>query len=254
MVPTATSVLLEVQGLCYSYGGLKAADQVSFHVDRGEIFGLLGPNGAGKTTTICCVAGVKRPQEGTLRFAGADFTPSRCAEQRRRLGVVPQELALYDGLTARENLQFFAAVAGLRGAAARAAVERALELAGLVERAGDRVSTYSGGMKRRLNLVIGCLHDPELIILDEPTVGVDPQSRNHVFDALEALSGEGRTLLYTTHYMEEAERLCDRVAIMDCGRVIAAGPPPRLAEEAGIPGENLEQVFLKLTGKRLRDT
>ncbi|MBI4879271.1 MAG: ABC transporter ATP-binding protein/permease [Planctomycetes bacterium] len=179
MPPPATSVLLEVHDLCYSYGGLKAADQVSFHVGRGEIFGLLGPNGAGKTTTICCVAGLKRPQGGTLRFAGADFAPNRSAEQRRRLGVVPQELALYDGLTARENLEFFAAVAGLGGARARAAVERALDLAGLAERAEDRVSAYSGGMKRRLNLVIGCLHDPELIILDEPTVGVDPQSRNH---------------------------------------------------------------------------
>ncbi|MEW6741805.1 MAG: ABC transporter ATP-binding protein [Planctomycetota bacterium] len=245
--------LLEVEGLSYSFNGLEAVDDVSFSIARGEIFGLLGPNGAGKTTTISCIAGLRRPHKGTMRFEGAAFTPGLDGAQRQRLGVVPQELALYDSLTGRENLEFFAATSGVARHTAKARVQAALELAGLQDRAKDRVKTYSGGMKRRLNLVIACLHEPELVILDEPTVGVDPQSRHHIFDALEALSRSGRTLLYTTHYMEEAERLCHRIAIMDAGRVIAIGTAAELAEKAGLPGKDLEQVFLSLTGKRLRD-
>lgn len=245
--------LLEVDQLSFSFNGRKAVDQASFTVHRGEIFGLLGPNGAGKTTTISCIAGLRIPGAGQMRFDGAPFEPSRKGQHRKRLGVVPQELALYGDLTARENLRFFASLSGMADAAIEAAADRTLELAGLSDRADALVRTYSGGMKRRLNLVVGCLAEPDLMILDEPTAGVDPQSRNHIFDALERLSSSGGTLLYTTHYMEEAERLCRRIAIMDAGRIVAIGTANELAEGAGIPGKNLEEVFLQLTGKRLRD-
>ena len=250
---TSTAVLLEVERISYSFNGHKAVDDVSLSIHKGEIFGLLGPNGAGKTTTISCIAGLRHSTSGEMRFAGSSFAPASCAADRGRLGVVPQELALYDSLTARENLRFFASVSGLCKQEAEQQTERSLELGGLTDRADDRVNTFSGGMKRRLNLVVGCLSDPDLVILDEPTVGVDPQSRNHIFDALEKLSEDGRTLLYTTHYMEEAERLCDRIAIMDQARIIAVGSAEELANTAGIPGADLERVFLELTGKRLRD-
>jgi ABC-2 type transport system ATP-binding protein len=172
---------------------------------------------------------------------------------RARLGLVPQELALYEDLTARENLRFFARLQGVPRARVDAAVQRALELAGLADRAGDRVKTFSGGMKRRLNLAIGDLHEPELLLLDEPTVGVDPQSRNHLFECLQALRAKGRTLIYTSHYMEEVQRLCDRVAVMNEGAVVAVGTAAELAQRAGTPDANLEQVFLALTGRSLRD-
>jgi ABC-2 type transport system ATP-binding protein len=188
-----------------------------------------------------------------MRFADQPFTPADRLADRQRLGVVPQELALYDDLTGRENLEFFAELNGLNGSRRIEGVEKALQLAGLTERAGDRVKRYSGGMKRRLNLAAGDLHQPELLLLDEPTAGVDPQSRNHIFDSLIELRKSGRTLLYTTHYMEEAQRLCDRVAIMHEGAIVAVGTPAELAEKAGTPGANLENVFLELTGRSLRD-
>ncbi len=250
--PTA-SPLLSVAGLRYAFGERVAADDVSFTVAAGEVFGLLGPNGAGKTTTISCIAGLRTPHAGTLSFRGAEFSPSSDARARARLGVVPQELALYTDLTARENLEFFGRLFGVAAANLDDAVERALALSGLADRADDRVREYSGGMKRRLNLALGEIHNPELLILDEPTVGVDPQSRNHIFDALVRLKEGGKALLYTTHYMEEAERLCDRIAIMDQGKVLALGTAKELAERAELPGADLEAVFLKFTGKRLRD-
>lgn len=252
-VTAHSETLLEVADLAYSFGERRAVDGLGFSIRRGECFGLLGPNGAGKTTTISCLAGLRRPERGSLTFRGAPFRPAAEASHRARLGVVPQDLAVYDALTARENLAFFARAQGVPRAGVAAAVDRALELAGLADRARDRVHTFSGGMKRRLNLAAGDLAAPELLVLDEPTAGVDPQSRNHIFDALERLQAEGRTLLYTTHYMEEAERLCDRVAIVDGGRIAACGTAAELADRAGVPGANLEQVFLRLTGKRLRD-
>ncbi len=253
MPATTVSPLLSVSSLRYTFSDRVAVDDVSFTVGAGEVFGLLGPNGAGKTTTISCIAGLRTPRAGALQFGGAPFVPSQDARARARLGVVPQELALYSDLTARENLEFFGRLFGVAPDRIDAAIDRALELSGLADRAGDRVSEYSGGMKRRLNLAIGEVHDPELLILDEPTVGVDPQSRNHIFDALVRLKAGGKALLYTTHYMEEAERLCDRIAIMDEGKVLALGTAKELAERAGLPGADLEAVFLKFTGKRLRD-
>ena len=226
---------------------------VSFDVMRGETFGLLGPNGAGKTTTIQCIAGLKGDWRGSMRFDGCEFVPARDTSSRRKLGFVPQELALYDKLTAAENISLFAKLAGQRGNELLAAVEQSLELAGLQDRANDIAGSFSGGMKRRLNLAMGQAHGPALLLLDEPTVGVDPQSRNHLFETLERLKESGKTLIYTTHYMEEAQRLCDRIAVMNEGSIIAIGSIDELREKIDDPTANLETIFLQLTGRRLRD-
>ncbi len=245
------TALLAVDGLTFRYGARVAVDAVSFEVRRGEALGLLGPNGAGKTTAISCLCGLLAPAAGALSFDGASFTPHATPAHRARLGVVPQELALYDGLTARENLLFFARLHGV--ADAQDAVARGLALAGLESRADDRVKTFSGGMKRRLNLAVAALGDPPLTLLDEPMVGVDPQSRNHIFESIERLRADGRGMLYTSHSMDEVERLCDRVAIMDRGTLVATGTAAELAEQAGLPGADLERTFLELTGRSLRD-
>ncbi len=250
----AAPPLLAVDALHYAYGERIAVESATFSIREGEIFGLLGPNGAGKSTTIRCIAGLQLAPRGAMHLRGQPFAPASTPSDRASIGNVPQELALYDELTARENLDFFGELQGLDAPARARASERGLALAGLVDRADDRVTTFSGGMKRRLNLVIGDLHAPALLLLDEPTVGVDPQSRNHLFESLETLRREGRTILYTTHYMEEAQRLCDRVAILDAGRILACGTPAELAQGAGTPGADLETVFLKLTGRRLRDS
>lgn len=250
---SGNGIVLEVENLRYAYGDRWAVREASFQVRRGEIFGFLGPNGAGKTTTIACLSGLRANWQGKLTFRGRPFLPARRVSDRRKLGIVPQEPALYDGLSGRENLAFFGSLYGLKGPPLTGAVERALQLAGLTERADDRVKKYSGGMKRRLNFVAADLHQPELLLLDEPTVGVDPQSRSHIFEALRTLRASGRCLFYTTHYMEEAQRLCDRVAIMNEGEIVAIGTLDELAAAAGAPGADLEAVFLKLTGRSLRD-
>ncbi len=243
--------LLAVDGLTYAYGARLAVDHIAFDVRRGEVFGLLGPNGAGKTTAIACLSGLQRPAGGTLTFDGAPFDPVERPADRARLGLVPQSLAVYDDLTALENLVFFAEMLGVEDP--REAAVAGLALAGLQERSRERVRTFSGGMKRRLNLAAGLVHRPELTLLDEPTVGVDPQSRHHIFEALETLKAKGHSMLYTSHSMDEVERLCDRVAIMDTGRLLDTGTPAELAERAGLPGADLEATFLELTGHRLRD-
>ena len=202
--------VLEVQALSKSYGEREAVRAVSFSLRRGEVFGHLGPNGAGKTTTIGVIAGILAPSSGTVQCAGA-------------LGLVPQRIALYPSLTAEENLDFFGRLYGLSRRQARARRDHLLELSGLSQRAQQRVSEFSGGMKRRLNLACGVVHIPEVLLLDEPTVGVDPQSRERIYDSLSALAAEGMALLLTTHYMDEAERLCDRLVIMDEGCLIAEG-------------------------------
>jgi ABC-2 type transport system ATP-binding protein len=212
--------MMRVIGLKKAYGKLQAVDGVSFEVDKGETLGLLGPNGAGKTTTVSMIAGLIAPDSGQVLIDGApvvgDTNPVK-----RRIGLVPQDLALYDELPAQANLELFAALYGIGGAQAARVVDEALSLVGLRDRARDRAGTFSGGMKRRLNLAAALLHDPDILLLDEPTVGVDPQSRNAIFDNLETLKKRGKTLVYTTHYMEEAERLCDRIVIVDHGQVIA---------------------------------
>jgi linearmycin/streptolysin S transport system ATP-binding protein len=212
--------VLEAAGLRKSYGTLTAVSDVSLTADAGEIVGLLGPNGAGKSTTVGLIAGWLKPDAGEVRINGrplaGDTDPAKCG-----IGLVPQDLALFEDLPARENLRFFGALYGMGGAALDEAITSGLQFVGLADRARDKVKTFSGGMKRRLNLAAGLLHDPQLLLLDEPTVGVDPQSRNAIFDNLETLRGRGKSLVYTTHYMEEAERLCDRIVIVDHGRVIA---------------------------------
>jgi linearmycin/streptolysin S transport system ATP-binding protein len=212
--------VLEVQGVRKSYGALTAVSDVSFRVGAGELVGLLGPNGAGKSTTVAMIAGLLPPDAGEVRINGAplrgDTDPAKAA-----IGLVPQDLALFEELSARENLRFFGALYGLSGERLESALTSGLEFVGLADRARDKVKTFSGGMKRRLNLAAGLLHDPQLVLLDEPTVGIDPQSRNAIFDNLEALRARGKALVYTTHYMEEAERLADRVVIVDHGKVVA---------------------------------
>jgi ABC-2 type transport system ATP-binding protein len=212
--------VLDARNLRKSYGSLTAVSDVSFTVDAGELVGLLGPNGAGKSTTVGMIAGIVPPDAGEVRINGkaleGDTDPAKAA-----IGLIPQDLALFEELPARENLHFFGSLYGLAGAALDQAIASGLEFVGLADRARDKVKTFSGGMKRRLNLAAGLLHDPQLVLLDEPTVGIDPQSRNAIFDNLEALRGRGKSIVYTTHYMEEAERLCDRIVIVDHGRVIA---------------------------------
>ncbi len=245
--------IFEVQQLRYAYGDRIAVKDIDFDVRSGEIFGLLGPNGAGKTTTIHCVSGLLADWSGSMTFLGNEFRPSRLVEQRRLIGLVPQELAIYEGLTAAENLRVFGELHGLRGSALKQQIAEKLQIAGLEDRQRDLVGKFSGGMKRRLNLACGLMGDPKLIILDEPTVGVDPQSRNHLFEAFEKLRQIGKSVLYTTHYMEEAERLCDRIAIMHEGNIIASGTVAELASEAGSATSDLESIFLQLTGRSLRD-
>ncbi len=229
--PTPADVLV-VDGLQRSFGDLKAVDGVSFHIAAGETYGLLGPNGAGKTTAISMIAGLIAPDAGSVTVMGLPMTPGD-VEPKRHIGLVPQDLAIYPELTARENLAFFGRLHGMGGAELKARTDEVLELIGLADRAKDAVKEYSGGMKRRLNIGIGLLHKPSLLILDEPTVGVDPQSRNAILESVEALSGEGMAVLYTTHYMEEAERLCDRIAILDTGRVQAEGTRDELIRLTG---------------------
>src|SRR5580692_3300356 len=212
--------MLEVNGLTKSYGKLIAVTGVTFRADRGETIGLLGPNGAGKTTTVSIIAGLLSPDSGEVLIEGKQVK-SDTDPVKLKIGLVPQDMALYDQLTARDNLVFFAALYSIASARAKQAIDDALDLVALSDRAGDKVATFSGGMKRRLNLAAALIHDPQILLLDEPTVGVDPHSRNAIFDNLEALKKRGKTLIYTTHYMEEAERLCDRIVIIDHGKVIA---------------------------------
>jgi ABC-2 type transport system ATP-binding protein len=245
--------ILQVDRLRKSYGALLAVDDVSLQVDAGTLIALLGPNGAGKTTTISMIAGFVTPDRGTVSIAGhqirTDTDPAK-----RRLGLIPQDLALFEELSARENLRFFGALYGLSGNALKGSIKAALDFVGLGDRSQDAVKTFSGGMKRRLNLAAGILHDPDVLLLDEPTVGVDPQSRNAIFENLEQLKRNGKALLYTTHYMEEAERLADRIIVIDHGRVIADDTLDGLQNRVA-PGSrvSLESVFLMLTGRSLRD-
>ncbi|MGH2442888.1 MAG: ABC transporter ATP-binding protein [Chloroflexota bacterium] len=248
--------LVSVSRVSKRFGDRVAVDGVSFEIDRGEIFGLLGPNGAGKSTTVNILSTYLSPDTGTVTIAGQSAFGRMSV--KRQVGVAPQELALYDDLTARENLNFFARIYGLRAGERKRRLQEVLEQVGLADRAGEAVRDYSGGMKRRLNLAAGILHKPAFLMLDEPTVGVDPQSREKIFDIIRDLRRSGTTMLYTTHYMEEAEQLCDRIAIMDDGRIVALGTLEELlrlrVEEIAIERpRGLEQLFLQLTGKRLRD-
>ncbi len=223
--------VVEAEHLQKSFGHICAVEDFTFSTGRGEVFGLLGPNGAGKTTALLMLSGMLAPDNGVIRING-QADPTR-PEVRKGLGVAPQALAIYDDLTAEENLKFMGKLNGLRGRDLRSAVERGLDLSGLSPRRKSRAGTFSGGMKRRLNLACALIHKPKVLLLDEPTVGVDPQSRNHIFDSIERGRHECDTIIYTTHYMEEAERLCDRVAIVDHGRVLAMDAVESLIDRHG---------------------
>ncbi|GAB4572307.1 MAG: linearmycin resistance ATP-binding protein LnrL [Anaerolineales bacterium] len=226
------SNILEVNNLVKNYGNFQAVKGISFNIKEGEIFSLLGPNGAGKTTTISMLSTLYAPTSGDATIAGHSITKSPM-DVRNAIGVVPQDLALYEDLSARENLTFWGQMYGLSGSALKNRVEEVLSQIGLVDKAKDRIKTYSGGMKRRVNIGVGLLHKPKLLFMDEPTVGIDPQSRRAILDTVKALNKQGMTVLYTTHYMEEAEELSDRVGIIDHGELIAIGTQKELTKQVG---------------------
>jgi ABC-2 type transport system ATP-binding protein len=244
---------ITVRNLTKQYTGAPqpAVTALNLTIRQGEIFGLLGPNGAGKTTTLSMLSTVLKPSAGSISICGTDSRryPMRV---RRQIGLVPQDIALYPELTARQNLLFFGRLYGFRGRDLQNRVEKTLQAVGLENKADDILSIFSGGMKRRTNLAVGMLHTPSVLFLDEPTVGIDAQSRRLILDMLQDIKKKGTTILYTTHYMEEAEILCDRVAIMDHGRILAEGTVPALIS-GNSPCKDLGAVFLKLTGESLRD-
>jgi ABC-2 type transport system ATP-binding protein len=235
--------VLRCRGLTRRFGHRVAVDEVSFSVAPGETYGLLGPNGAGKTTTIRMVCGLLAPDAGTVLVAGRPVSRGAVAG-RALIGYVPQEVALYPDLSARENLRFFGRLYKLRGAVLNRRVEEVLDLVDLAERGGDRVEAFSGGMRRRLNIGAGLLHRPTLLVLDEPTVGVDPQSRHAILESVRRFGATGMAVLYTTHYMEEAERICDRVGIIDRGRLVAEGTRRELVDKLG----GRDRIVLAATG------
>jgi ABC-2 type transport system ATP-binding protein len=245
---------LVARDLHKSFKDLKAVNGVTFSIEKGEIFGLLGPNGAGKTTTIRILSTIIPADRGDITIGGYSLK-NNPQEVRGIIGICPQEMALYPDMTAFDNLVFFGRMAGLNGQDAREQAMANLRLMGLEERAKKgRVDKFSGGMKRRVNLAIALMGHPQLLFLDEPTVGIDPQSRNNIYETIEGLRDKGMTILYTTHYMDEADRLCRRIAIMDGGTIIAMDSPNGLKRQiSGDEQATLESVFLKLTGRSLRD-
>ncbi|HUG09431.1 MAG TPA: ABC transporter ATP-binding protein [Opitutaceae bacterium] len=305
--------MIHIDSVTQRYGAIVALDNVSLEIRSGEFFGLLGPNGAGKTTLMSLLSGFRAATAGTIRIDGAAFSPGNFAA-RRKIGLVPQSIALYTDMTADENLSIFGRLAGLSGAALKTRATAVLEAVQLADRRRDPVKNFSGGMQRRLNLAVALLHEPAILLCDEPTVGIDPQSRNAIFDLLGSINAAGTTIIYSTHYMEEAERLCSRIGVIDHGRILALGTldellqtlpfeeevqfashqaPPELigaarsmgefvetnglcrmrpgagsrlsdffraTEDLGVPARvfslkrpGLEEVFLQLTGRTMRD-
>lgn len=224
--------MIHVEDLHKSYGSLRAVDGISLEVSEGELFGFLGPNGAGKTTTLSMISGLLKPDHGRVSIAQIDVWSSPKAA-KRLLGLVPQDLALYEELSARENLMFWGSLFDLPRSQLKANIDLWLDRVGLKDRAKEPVSKFSGGMKRRLNLAIGLVHNPRVVLLDEPTVGIDPQARKNILDIVRDIAKEGTTILFTTHHLEEAESLCDRIAIMDHGRILETGSVEELAKVAG---------------------
>ena len=244
---------IEIFDLHKTYKGAEepALNGISLNVPKGEIFGLLGPNGAGKTTTINILCGILAPSSGKVNIAGLSLNAD-LHEIKRTIGVVPQDIALYPTLTARENLTFIASMYGLKGKAMSDRINESLNVFGLQKFADRAIRNYSGGMKRRINLVAGIMHRPKILFLDEPTVGIDVQSRTVILEFLKNLNREGTTIIYTSHYMEEAEQLCSLIAIIDLGKIVIQGRPEELIHKH--PGiGNLEMLFLQLTGRKLRD-
>lgn len=243
--------IVEIHDLTKVFNGRKAVDRLNLEIEEGEFFGLLGPNGAGKSTTVAMLSTILRPTQGTVVIAGRDIK-RHAKEVRRLIGVVPQEFGLYDELTANENLAYFGKLHGVEGGKLKDRIEKLLRLVQLQDRANDLVKTFSGGMKHRLNLVVGLIHEPKLVFLDEPTTGLDPQARIAVWELIKRFQSEGVTILLTTHYMEEADFLCGRVAIMDRGKVIALDSPARLKRAIG-KLEVIEVKARKVTKKALNE-
>jgi len=224
--------MIEVKGLSKRFGDIRAVRDVSFSVEKGEIFGFLGPNGAGKTTSIQMMCGLLTPESGTIMIDGKELNPDS-TEVRRKIGFVPQETALYPDLSATENLRFWGGLYGLKGDALNSRVEDVLRLVELTNRADDKIATYSGGMQKRVNLAAGVLHNPSLVFMDEPTAGVDPQGRFAILNIVRELAASGKAIIYTTHYMDEAQKLCDRIAIMDLGEILGMGSFEELRDQVG---------------------
>ena len=248
----SVNAAIEVHHLIKAYKGSDhpAVDDITFTIPVNSIFGLLGPNGAGKTTTISILCGLLKPTSGEVKVNGISVKKDP-EEIKKMIGVVPQEIALYPTLTAFENLRYIGNMYGLKGASLKENINKHLQHFGLLEHADKRVGNFSGGMKRRINLIAGILHNPSILFLDEPTVGVDVQSRNVITEHLHVLNKQGMTIIYTSHLMEEAENLCTEIAIIDNGKIITSGQPKTLIAQEGTG--NLEALFLKLTGKKLRD-
>jgi ABC-2 type transport system ATP-binding protein len=247
------SGVLEIKNLRKSYGAKEVISGLHFHVEKGDILGLIGPNGAGKSTTIRIVTDVEQSSEGSIYYDGKE-TKLDITNFKNRLGVVPQEIAVYDDLSAYDNVRFFCSIYGYSGKELKERAEEALRFVGLWDRRRERPTKYSGGMKRRLNIACSIAHSPELLIMDEPTVGIDPQSRNHIMETIKTLNERGTTVIYVSHYMEEIEEICNRVVIVDHGSVIEDQGKEELKvkyKEQGLM--NLEEIFLHLTGTQLRD-
>ncbi|MDF2614026.1 MAG: ABC-type multidrug transport system, ATPase component [Clostridia bacterium] len=246
--------ILKLDGITKKYDQNTVVDHISLEIKQGEIFGLLGPNGAGKSTTINMICSMIKQSAGDISLFGQDNRKG-ISEVKHKLGLVPQEIAVHENLKAWENIEFFAGLYGIKGKALKKAIDEALDFVGLTENKNGYVKTFSGGMKRRLNIACAIAHHPELMIFDEPTVAIDPQSRNFILEKIRAMNRAGATIIYTSHYMEEVEVLCDRIAIMDKGKVIALGTKEELVSLVAPEGSDmsLEEVFLKLTGKNLRD-
>jgi len=245
--------VIEISNLTKHYRNAEkpAVDGLNLNIRQGEIFGLLGPNGAGKTTTISVLCTHLQPTSGLVKIQGKDISKYQL-DIRKEIGFVPQDIALYEQLTAKENLLFFGNMFGMQGKKLKSKIDYWLNAFGLEEKAGKRVKTFSGGMKRRVNLIAGLLHDPKILFLDEPTVGIDVQSKNVIIDYLKEVNKKGTTIIYTSHHMDEAEYFCSRIAIIDYGKIITKGEPKTLIEDCN--GCNkLEDIFLKLTGRKLRD-
>jgi len=239
-----------IENLTKDYGDVRAVDGLSLSIPEAEVFGLLGPNGSGKTTTINCLTGLVKPTGGTLKVGGHDVQ-TESSEARAVMGVSPQETAIFPYLTGRENVELFGALYSVPKKRLGAGVDQMMEKVGLMDEARRRVSKYSGGMKRRVSIAMALVQDPEIVLLDEPTVGMDPQSRRAIWDFIMELRDKGKTIVLTTHYMEEAEELCDRVGIIDHGKLIALGSPAELKSKYG--ARDLEDVFIQLTGRRIRE-
>ncbi len=246
--------VLKTKDLTKKYDNRVVVDNLNLTIEEGEIFGLLGPNGAGKSTTMNMICGIVKPTLGDVEFRGKDFARHR-KELIGKLGYIPQELAIHGNLKAWENAELFISLYGIKGAELKKRIDESLEYVGLLEKKNDYARTFSGGMKRRLNIACAIGHHPDLLIFDEPTVGIDPQSRNFILDKIRESNRNGATVIYTSHYMEEVEAICTRIAIMDNGKIIATGSSEELKKMVvdDTSSITLEEVFLTLTGKKLRD-